>query len=113
LKQLSHSEVEGSTFLQNTGTFTQFTAQQPKYVHNWINNQQENLKTGVSILHGLYREVQDYLQATFPDQWIWHNNMDFPHSDITLTTLLPLGLCQRHCLQADCKLNMGATVDHC
>jgi hypothetical protein len=40
LKQLSHPEVEGSTFLQNTGTFTHYMAQQPKYDNDLINNHQ-------------------------------------------------------------------------
>jgi len=41
LKQLIHHEVEGSTFLQNTGTFTHYMAQQHKYDHDLIKNHQK------------------------------------------------------------------------
>jgi len=44
LKQLSHPEVEGSTFLQKNGTFTHNMAQQPKYNHDLINKHQKTWK---------------------------------------------------------------------
>jgi hypothetical protein len=67
----------------------------------------KHLKTCVRILHGLYREVQDYLKATFPHHWVCTDGI------ITWTSITSSGVHKRHCLPTECKLNMGATADHC
>jgi hypothetical protein len=41
LKQLRHPEVDGSTFLQNTGAFTHYMEQQYKDDHDLIGNHQK------------------------------------------------------------------------
>jgi hypothetical protein len=89
--------------------------QQPKDDHDLINNRQTPehwCQYSPWAIWGGSRLSSGNISRSV-DLYGGHNNMDFPHSDITLTTLLPLGLCQRHCLQAEYKLNMGATVDHC
>jgi hypothetical protein len=91
-------------------------AQQPKYDNDLINNHQNTWKL-VSVFSmgymGTFKIIfRPHFQISGSVSVDLYDNTDFHPPDITLTILLPLGLRWRHCLPADCKLNMGATVNH-